>query len=270
VADIAQRLAAFLLVGALVWALSRRFPMADYGPQPVEVFDRWFLPVALALAGAVDLVFGPLLGAVAQGLQHLDAPLKQEVAGWSVTRQVLVYLVATDFLGYWAHRLMHAGPVWRVHAFHHSPRSLNWFSGMRGSPLHMILVLAPGALMAALFLLTESRVAFYAVVMVEMFSQHLTHSNVRLPFARQLEWLVVTPRMHFVHHHRDRAYGNSNYGFYFSIWDHLFGTYIDAASVIDKAALGLREHYTMGSLIAGVQPLEAPASEAGIRPAIEP
>lgn len=258
--EIAVRLIAFLLVGGAVWALSRRFPMPEYGPQKVEPFDRWFLLVALALAGLVDEVFGPLLSGLAHHVYQGAEAARVEVAGWSVTTQVIAYLIATDFLGYWAHRFMHTHALWRIHALHHSARSLNWFSGMRGSPLHMVVVLAPGALMASLFLLTENRVAFYTLLLIEMASQHLTHSNLRLPFARQLEWFVVTPRMHFVHHHREARFGNSNYGFYFSVWDHLFGTYIDADDVPNKGPLGLTEDYTKGSLFLGLQ-LREPAQD---------
>ncbi len=258
---LAQRLLAFLLVGIAAWALAQWFPMAEYEPQRVEPFDRWFLALALALAGAVDLVFGPPLESLAHLLYAGFASARQQVAGWSVTQQVLVYLVTTDFLGYWAHRWMHSPALWRIHAFHHSARTLNWFSGMRGSPLHMVLILAPGALMASLFLLTASHTAFYILLAIEMSSQHLTHSNVRLPWSRQLEWLVVTPRMHFVHHHRDLAYGNSNYGFYFSVWDHLFGTYVDARDVPDKGHLGLHEDYTTPSLCLGLRLKRARSSQ---------
>lgn len=251
--EVAVRLIAFMVVGVAVWALAQHFPMEEYGKQQVEPFDRWFLVIALALAGGVDEVFTPLLTALAGHFYQAAAGTRQEVASWSVGTQVLAYLIVTDFLGYWAHRLMHTAAVWRIHALHHSARSLNWFSGMRGSPLHMLLVLAPGVLVASVFLLTESRSAFFILLFIEMASQHLTHSNVRLPFARQLEWLLVTPRMHFIHHHREARYGNSNYGFYFSIWDHLFGTYIDADDVPDKGPLGLVENYTRTSLFLGLK-----------------
>lgn len=261
-AEMAQRLIAFILIGAACWGLSLLFPMTEYGRQRIEFFDRWFLAVTLILAGAVDLVFGPLSQLLANDFYHWSQPARNYVANCSVPLQVALYLITTDFIGYWVHRFMHTEKVWRVHALHHSPRSLNWFSGMRGSPLHMILVLAPGTLTASLFLLASSRSAFIALLLIEIGSQHLTHSNLRLPFARQLEWLIVTPRMHFVHHHRDPEFGNSNFGFYFSIWDHLFGTYIDADDVPNKGTLGVREDYTKLSLFLGVKLVETLSGHA--------
>lgn len=256
--ELLVRLAAFVLVGVLSWGLARRFPMRDYGPQHVEPFDRWFLLIALLLAAVVDEVFGPLLASSVDQLYRWAGSARQHVAAWSVPAQVVAYLVTTDFLGYWAHRFMHGRRLWRIHALHHSSRSLNWFSGMRGSPLHMVLVLAPGAMMASMFLLTQNRWAFFTLLFIEMASQHFTHSNVRVPFARQLEWLIVTPRMHFVHHHREAAYGNANYGFYFSVWDHLFGTYIDADTVPRLGELGIMEDYTLDSMFWGIHLKERP------------
>ena len=41
-----------------------------------------------------------------------------------------------------------------------------------------------------------------------------------------LSYIVVSPDMHKVHHHNMLPYTDSNYGNIFSIWDHLFGTYL--------------------------------------------
>ncbi len=256
--ELPLRLLTFILIGVIVWALARRFPMEGYGPQKVEAFDRRFLMIALVMVAVVDQAFGSLSASLASGLYEWAAPARQYVAGWSITTQVIFCLLVSDFLGYWVHRLMHTEAFWRIHAFHHSAESLNWFSGMRSSPLHVVLILAPGALIAALFLLTESRWAFLILLLIDVFNQHLTHSNLRLPFVRQLEWLLVTPRMHFVHHRRDEACANSNYGFYFAIWDHIFGTYIDSADLPNKGLLGLSRTYTKKSMFLGLNLTETP------------
>ena len=50
------------------------------------------------------------------------------------------------------------------------------------------------------------------------------HSDARLPPAieRPLSRLIVTPSIHWVHHHARRADTDSNYGTVFSFWDPLF------------------------------------------------
>jgi sterol desaturase/sphingolipid hydroxylase (fatty acid hydroxylase superfamily) len=55
------------------------------------------------------------------------------------------------------------------------------------------------------------------------------HGNVGLPRItdRLLRLIVVTPDMHRVHHSIEDNEANSNFGFNLSLWDRLFGTYID-------------------------------------------
>jgi sterol desaturase/sphingolipid hydroxylase (fatty acid hydroxylase superfamily) len=52
------------------------------------------------------------------------------------------------------------------------------------------------------------------------------HLNVTWP-SRWLEWLIVTPRYHHIHHSDDPAHFDTNFGSLFSFWDRLFGTYYD-------------------------------------------
>jgi hypothetical protein len=53
-----------------------------------------------------------------------------------------------------------------------------------------------------------------------------THGNVALPerLDEGLRWVICTPDMHRVHHSTDRVETDSNYGFFLSVWDRLFGT----------------------------------------------
>jgi sterol desaturase/sphingolipid hydroxylase (fatty acid hydroxylase superfamily) len=53
------------------------------------------------------------------------------------------------------------------------------------------------------------------------------HGNLHIGFAadRIIRMILVTPDMHRVHHSILRQETNSNYGFNFSFWDRLFGTY---------------------------------------------
>ena len=256
------KLSAFLGVGLLFWLLSRRYYMRIYGLQPAAALDRWFVVVALLMAGLYDLTVAPLLQWLIRCDGCVASWVRAPVSGMSPVLQLVAFIIATDFLAYWAHRLMHARAVWPVHAFHHSPKSLNWLSGARGSPVHFILTLAPSTLMSSVFLLSDERWIFFVLVFFDVVSQHLSHSNIRLPFERQLEWLLVTPRMHFVHHHPNVRYTNSNYGFYFSLWDHLFGTYVDPDSVVDRGQLGLDYESPTWRLMLGL-----PRAASGRKPA---
>ena len=54
------------------------------------------------------------------------------------------------------------------------------------------------------------------------------HANIRLgtTLEKFLRAFVVTPNMHRVHHSIRRQETNRNFGFIFSWWDRVFGTYL--------------------------------------------
>ena len=60
------------------------------------------------------------------------------------------------------------------------------------------------------------------------------HSNIALParIEKLLSLIIVTPSIHWVHHHAVRRDTDSNYSTILSVWDYVFGS----------VASGKREH----------------------------
>lgn len=195
------------------------------------------------LAALVVTVFGLL----AESL--LEAPAELVMArldGWYASigeaswwLVIPAYVVLADFCAYWAHRALHTRWLWPTHAWHHSPKFLYWLSGLRGSPIHLLLLYAPYTFAFVVFPLPDAAAIGGVLLVLNASNQHYIHSNLKLPCARQLEWLLVTPRFHFVHHSTTPSVANSNYGFLFSVWDRLFGTLTDPATVPPDDPLGL-------------------------------
>jgi len=67
-----------------------------------------------------------------------------------------------------------------------------------------------------------------------------------------LEWIVVTPRNHHIHHSDNSAHANANFGVTFSIWDRLFGTYVDPEELKTPITFGIGERVPLARLVAGV------------------
>jgi sterol desaturase/sphingolipid hydroxylase (fatty acid hydroxylase superfamily) len=168
-----------------------------------------------------------------------------------------LYLLSSDFASYWAHRLLHTGWLWHGHAWHHSPRYLYFLSGSRAAPLHILILIAPTTLAYLIFPYPTAHYVAAAHGAFQVANQHYIHSNVRFPFQRWLEYFLVTPRMHFVHHSRTRAYSDSNYGFIFSIWDRMFGTYTDPDRVPSDEPLGLNYEVSHWRALFGLPPPRA-------------
>lgn len=139
-----------------------------------------------------------------------------------------VSFVVLDFAVWLSHVASHKIPIfWRIHRMHHSDVDIDVTTAIRFHPIEIILsmvwkyaiVLALGAPAAA--------VLVFEIVLNggAMFN----HSNMKLPLwlDRALRLFIVTPDMHRVHHSAEMRETDSNYGFNFSFWDRIFGTYID-------------------------------------------
>jgi sterol desaturase/sphingolipid hydroxylase (fatty acid hydroxylase superfamily) len=144
---------------------------------------------------------------------------------WSGWSGVVLDVVVLDFLIYWWHQANHRIPfLWRFHEVHHLDGFLDSTSAVR---FHFGEVLLSAAARAMVILAVGF--PFVSVLAFETLLLCATlfhHSNLRLPPAieRVLSLLIVTPSIHWVHHHDRRADTDSNYATVFSVWDRLFRT----------------------------------------------
>ncbi len=148
-----------------------------------------------------------------------------------------------DFAVWLSHVASHKIPIfWRVHRMHHSDVAFDVTTAIRFHPIEIILsmvwkyaiVMALGAPAAA--------VLVFEIVLNG--GALFNHSNWRLPLwlDRWLRMVIVTPDMHRVHHSIDMVETDSNYGFNFSFWDRMFGTYTDQPKLgHDGMIIGLKE-----------------------------
>ncbi len=135
-----------------------------------------------------------------------------------------VLLVLEDFLFYWSHRASHAWRVlWASHQVHHSSERFNLSTGLRNSWVGGFLDWVFFVPMAALGFPPLAIALLQAVTVTWAFLQHAAY----LPRLRALEWVIVMPSNHRVHHLRGPAYAHTNFGRVFSVWDRLFGTYLE-------------------------------------------
>jgi sterol desaturase/sphingolipid hydroxylase (fatty acid hydroxylase superfamily) len=72
----------------------------------------------------------------------------------------------------------------------------------------------------------------YAVMIFQtllIVAAQITHANISLPrwLDKTASYIFVSPNMHKVHHHWKQPYTDSNYGSVLSIWDRMFGTFMN-------------------------------------------
>ncbi|WP_298774744.1 sterol desaturase family protein [uncultured Shewanella sp.] len=178
----------------------------------------------------------------------------QYTAPLSTGTLLVIHLLLIDLLSYWAHRIMHQQWLWNIHAFHHSQKHIWWLGGMRASPMHVMMMGLPIIITVILFPAQFGSWPSLVILILFLANQHWLHTNVTFPFENKLVYLLVTPQMHFVHHSKKRHFSDSNYGFMFSIWDRLFGTYTDYKEHPKDDILGLNYANSTLRLMLGLGP----------------
>ncbi|MEQ8831323.1 MAG: sterol desaturase family protein [Alphaproteobacteria bacterium] len=210
---------------ALFFAAERLCPAA---PVPLDRAGRWRRLVSNGGLFGANVVVSLLIvvpvslwaADAAPDWRGTHAPWWQ--GGWGVVLDLLLL----DFLIYWWHRANHAIPfLWRFHEIHHLDETLDSTTAIR---FHWGEV-ALSACARAVFILAfdiplESVLIFEIQVLLAAI---FAHSNLRLPagLERAIGWVVITPAIHWVHHHAVRRDTDSNYGNLFSFWDRLFGSF---------------------------------------------
>jgi sterol desaturase/sphingolipid hydroxylase (fatty acid hydroxylase superfamily) len=162
---------------------------------------------------------------------------------WPLWLEVVVAVVALDFVLYLQHVMFHAVPLfWRFHMMHHADLDCDVTTGLRFHPVEVALSM--GIKLASVVLLGASPVAVLSFEVLLNATSMFNHSNVRMPAAvdRFIRWIVVTPDMHRIHHSINPRETNSNFGFNLPWWDRVLGTYrAEPAQGHEGITLGLEQ-----------------------------
>lgn len=212
-------LSSFVLLASAeyVWP-ARRFA----SPEPHRMAINFGLGVVnLALAA---LPLASAYGGAVFARDH-DLGLFNHIGAPGVLIAIITFLVLS-LVGYAVHALYHRVDwLWAWHRVHHHDMAVDISTTVRTHPLSSIGMSLCTAPLIMLIGPSPELVELCATIIFIGGLWH--HSNIRISdtVAERLEWVIVTPRMHLVHHARDRTLHDSNYGDILSIWDRLFGTY---------------------------------------------
>jgi len=135
----------------------------------------------------------------------------------------LVAFICIDFASYWNHRLNHKVNIfWNRHVIHHSSEEFNMACALRQSISAWIGFGALFLIPAAIFGIPPNIINVLAPLhLFAQFWYHTQHIG-KLGF---LEYIIVTPSQHRVHHAINPIYIDKNLSAIFCIWDRIFGTF---------------------------------------------
>ena len=152
--------------------------------------------------------------------------LVEHLAIYHIQSTILTYVLAfigIDFAGYWIHRWSHEINVfWNRHIIHHSSEEFNLSCALRQSVSEIFALFTFTYIPMAILGIPAQVVAIVAPI--QLFAQFWYHTRL-IHKMGWLEYILVTPSHHRVHHAINPEYMDKNYSQIFIIWDKLFGTF---------------------------------------------
>lgn len=144
------------------------------------------------------------------------------LTGWL---RIAAAFVLLDYTLWFWHRANHRiGFFWRFHSVHHVDRDMDASTAVRFHFGELGLSVFYRALQVAVLGIDPRSVAVWQTLLFVSILFH--HSNTRLPLAveRILVRIIVTPRMHGIHHSDFENETNTNWSSLLSAWDYLHRT----------------------------------------------
>jgi sterol desaturase/sphingolipid hydroxylase (fatty acid hydroxylase superfamily) len=174
--------------------------------------------------GVVTLLSTPLLVPVSRWVGSHRAGLLN-VAGIGGALHVVVAVVLLDYTLWFWHFATHRIPfLWRFHVVHHVDLDLDSSTALRFHFGEHALSIVYRAAQIAVIGASPAAVWTWQLILFASILFH--HANIELPVAweRWLVRIVVTPRMHGIHHSDQFSETDSNWSSLLSVWDYLHGT----------------------------------------------
>jgi len=185
--------------------------------------------VALA-ALTLRLAMVPVALAVAAGGERAGVGLLRWLPLPPAIAAILGFLLL-DWTVYAWHRLNHRAPLlWRFHLVHHTDLDLDVSTAFRFHVGELLLSTGWRSAQIVLLGVGPGLVLIYEAAMEAATAFHHSNWRLRVALERGLDVVLVTPRMHGIHHSVLEAETNSNWSVIFSWWDRLHRTKRDGVA----------------------------------------
>ena len=147
------------------------------------------------------------------------------------------YFIVDDFSRFFLHKLMHKFPsLWAFHKIHHSAQTMTPLTIFRTHPVEGLLfglrtALVQGFLISLFIFAFGERVDLItifginaAVFIFHGLGSNLRHSHIQIRYPRWLEYILISPAQHQVHHSVEERHYDRNFGVALAVWDWMFGS----------------------------------------------
>ena len=191
---------------------------------------RWLNNLGLSFFNsAIVRLVNPFSGTVFAVLVEQNNWGLLNLTNLPVLISIPLFLLVFDLTIYFQHRVFHYFQIlWVLHRVHHADPDYDLTTGTRFHPLSILISMSI-KLVLVLLLGAPALAILVAEILLNATSM-FNHSNIKLSekLDRRLRNVIVTPDMHRIHRSTDEQEQGCNFGFNFSCWDKLFGTYLEA------------------------------------------
>jgi sterol desaturase/sphingolipid hydroxylase (fatty acid hydroxylase superfamily) len=156
---------------------------------------------------------------------HISWQGLQFFRSWTVTEQVLFFLVTHDLYIYLFHRLQHSSKIlWRTHEAHHSSKEVDFLAGSRSHAFEIII--NQTIEFAPIIILGADPAVIPVKALLDAIFGMFIHANINVKLGK-LKYIFNSPQLHLWHHANYRQVFHANFSTKFAIWDYLLGTAYD-------------------------------------------
>ena len=182
------------------------------------------LAISVLSAAAIRVAEKPLMDRLTHLVQRRRWGLVKRIH-LPAALEVVVAVVLLDYTLYVWHVMTHRAPfLWRFHRVHHADLDLTASTALRFHFAEMVLSVPWRAGQVLLIGATPRSLSIWQTATLIAIMFH--HSNVKLPVGveRRLCRVLVTPRMHGIHHSTVREEANANWSTILSFPDYMHRT----------------------------------------------
>ena len=235
--EVTYRLGFFLVLYLLFTGIETLIPKRDRSQTRLRRWStNWAIIIIDSFALRAMALLVPLLAVGAA----LDASRNQiglfNLLEWNLWVEAVLVILIFDVAIWFQHLITHKIPIlWRLHRVHHSDRDMDVTTAIRFHPIEILLSML--LKIGLVYILGPAAWAIVAFEIILNGTAMFNHANIKFTprLDRVVRKVMVTPDMHRIHHSSKRHEHDSNYGFSISLWDRLFGTYIDDVEGGDAA-----------------------------------
>ena len=152
--------------------------------------------------------------------EHYNLKLLSGEEIWVWVTAFILY----DICYYWMHRIHHEIKVfWATHVVHHHGEEFNLATALRQTSTGFLW---KWVFFLPIFIIGIPPQMYVTVAGLNLVYQFWVHTE-HIGRLGVLDYILVTPSNHRIHHAQNKEYIDANYGGVFILWDRMFGTFID-------------------------------------------